>query len=71
MSMLKWLACNFTIIFRFSTEGTVLALFQGTLPVSWELSVIIVTASALKCSRMCAKRKVAHFEESWVSFFLI
>ena len=63
--------CNCTIIFRFLTDGTVLALPLGTLPVSRECSIIIVTASALKCSRMWARMELAHFEESWISFFLI
>lgn len=41
---IELLAYDFAIIFRFLTDGTLLALFQGTLPVPWVLSVIIVTA---------------------------
>lgn len=67
----KWPAYNCTIIFRLLTDGAVLALPLGTVPVSRECSIITVTASALKCSRMWARMKLAHFEESWISFFLI
>lgn len=38
---IELLAYDFAIIFRFLTDGTLLALFQGTLPVPWVLSIIV------------------------------